>query len=407
MLLYGHRKEICKRKELEMKKIGVLLIVLTILATSLLSLTSCSGGSDIPDDMQLVSGGENLGFYFYAPEEWTVSNVMGIYSAYASRVDRSSVSFAEVNIRDLIPDGRSADDYFFNSYFADSLKEYKNAPTVSKPEGETVFFGKEGEAADAAKKYTFTFEYNQNNKLTTYGCMQILIKKADRYFVFQYTASLEKRSGTDTSYYDYYLGTDEDSKLAMVMNEFRFVNKVESEEEKIEYEKDSDGYILISDSELSNFDLFVPESYKVDYSSAIVSATHADGTNINMTVTEGTNENVNTYMRNKLIRLSQIVENVEYGYQYDENGEQMFEDEEKKIPVIKYESIDFAGALRSYAYEYTYTYNGEEYYVYQVIAIDGWIMRYKGYVFTYVTSVQNYEAHKDELQKILAKVDFE
>ncbi len=392
-----------------MKKIGVLILVLTILATSVLGLTSCSGGSDIPDDMQLVAGGENLGYYFYAPEEWTVSNVAGIASAYASRVDRSSVSFAEVYPRDFLPDGKSANDYFFNSYFKDSLSEFTVTPTVSDPEGEIVFFGKEGEAADAAKKYTFTLEYNQNNQLTKYGFMQILIRKADRYYIFSYSASLEERSGTDVTYYDYYLGTDdeEDSKLKTVMNEFRFVNKVESDE-KVEYEKDSDGYLLISDSDIANFNLYVPESFKVDYSSGIVSATHADGTNINMTVTEGTNENVNTYMKNKLTRLSQIVGEVEYDYQPDEeNGGILYEDEEKTIPVIKYESIDFGGALRSYAYEYTYSYNGESYYVYQVIAIDGWVMNYKGYVFTYVTNIENKEAHTEELQKILSKVDFE
>ena len=85
----------------------------------------------------------------------------------------------------------------------------------------------------------------------------------------------------------------------------------------------------------------------------------------------------------------------------------LYEDEDKTIPVIKYESIDFGGALRSYAYEYTYSYNGESYYVYQVIAIDGWVMNYKGYVFTFVTNIENKEAHTEELQKILSKVDFE
>ena len=92
----------------------------------------------------------------------------------------------------------------------------------------------------------------------------------------------------------------------------------------------------------------------------------------------------------------------------DEDGNVITENDCSERQVIKYERLeDFGGAINAYAYEYTYSYNGESYYVYQVIAIDGWVMNYKGYVFTYVTNIENKEAHAEELQKILSKVDFE
>ena len=78
-----------------MKKSITLISLITILFALVFSLAGCSG-SDTRDGMQLVAGGESLGYYFYAPEEWTPSSVGEIKAAYISRVDPTSVSFAEV-----------------------------------------------------------------------------------------------------------------------------------------------------------------------------------------------------------------------------------------------------------------------------------------------------------------------
>ena len=75
-----------------MKKIGAILILIATLCASMFCLTSCSDGESLPEGMQLIAGGESLGYYFYGPEEWTVSNIGEIKSAYASRVDTSSAS---------------------------------------------------------------------------------------------------------------------------------------------------------------------------------------------------------------------------------------------------------------------------------------------------------------------------
>ena len=387
-----------------MKKIGALLSAFAILTLSILSLFSCGNGSEVPENMRLVAGGESLGYYFYAPEEWTVSNVGEIKSAYASRVDTSSVSFAEVGPFENV--GVPADDYFFNSYFKQSLLEYPKAPTVSNPEGEEILFGKEGEAADRAKKYTFTLEYFDYtaNRTFKYAYMQILIKKADSYYIFQYCASLENRNGTSTTYYDYYLGDAEnEGKITKVIKEFRFVNKV-GEDVRSEVVTDSDGFTLVSDSALCGFDLYVPSGFKADFSSAIVSASHTDGSNITMTKTPGYNENVNQYMLRRFGELESTVTNIEYELKYDENGEPVYDPQGKQ--VVNYETIKFGDAEAANVYKYSYVYNGTKFQIYQVIVIDGWVLSYQGYVFTYTATEANYSLHLEDVLKTIEKVNF-
>lgn len=392
-----------------MKKIGALILLIATVILSSCSLTSCSSGVEIPEDMQIVFGGEEHGYYFFAPEEWTISNVGQIKSAYASRVDATSVSLVEVYPKDFLPDGKDADTYFFGGFFADSMKAFDGEPKVSNPDGEAVTFGKEGEAADKAKRYTYTYEYFDYtaNETIKFGYMQYLLKHDGAYYIFTYAASMEKRSGTDVTFYDYYLDKDgEEGKLTKIINSFRFISK-SGEIAEPEYEKDKDGYILASDPDLAGFSLYVPESFKVDYSNAIVSATHSDGTNVNMTLSAGTNENVNSYMHRRLSELRSFATDIDCEYMTDAEGNVLV-DENSDKKILKYTKLeDFGGAINAYAYEYTYKINGEKYYVYQVVAIDGWLLNYSGYVFTYTAKDVNNNLHADELNKIIEKVSFE
>lgn len=391
-----------------MKKIIALISLITILSLAIFSLAGCSS-SDTPEGMQLVAGGESLGFYFYAPEEWTPSSVGEIKAAYVSRVDSTSVSFAEVKTFPGMPDGVDKSEYFFNKYFKDSLAEFpdKYPPKVAKEDGEEMIFGKEGETADKAKKYTYTFEYfdTDANETFKFGVMQILIREADRYYIFTYTASMEEKlSGTTT--YDYYLGDEEDEgKVQQIISEFRFVPITEKEETKTP-EVDKDGFTLVSDEDLSGFSLYVPPEFTQDYASAIVSATHTDGSNITFTEAQGTNENVNAYMRRRLAQLAEIVDkdSLKYDFMTDEDGNYLADPAGEK--VIAYKAIKFGNADAANAYEYTFSYNGSEYHVYQVIAVEGWTLSYRGYVFTYTAKEANYSLHFDDVMKTIEKVDF-
>lgn len=383
-----------------MKKILTLFLTIALIFAALGVLTSCSESSDTPEGMKLVSGSDELGYYFYAPEGWAVSNVGEIKSAFVSRIDTSSVSFTEVDpFLKSDGNGKTRDEYFFNDYFNNSLSEFPSQPTVSNS-GEEIVFGKSGETAAKAKKYTFSYEYYDANAEETFSFafMQILIKANGKYYVFQYSASLENRNGTQTTYYDYHLGTGKKKgDVTKIIENFRFVTPKDSTKtEKPVYDKD--GFLLVSDSSVSGFSLYVPEGFKKTHSAGMASASHTDGSEINMTEAMGTNENVNTYILRRFDELEALTgSEVEYEFTTDENSNK----------IVNYEPVKLGNADAANAYKYSYTYNGETYRVYQVIAINRSGLSYHGYVFTYTAKDVNFNTHFEGVVKAVGKVKFE
>ena len=77
-----------------MKRIISILSVIAALLASLSILSSCGkSNNDIPEGMQLVRGGEDVGYYFYGPEGWTIANQGDISTTYVSSVNYTSLSF--------------------------------------------------------------------------------------------------------------------------------------------------------------------------------------------------------------------------------------------------------------------------------------------------------------------------
>ena len=381
-----------------MKKILTLFLALALILASAGALVSCGADANTPDGMQIVAGGDELGYYFYAPEGWSVSNVGGIKSAFVSRIDTTSVTFTEVDpFASTDGGGKDKDAYFFEDYFADSLSEFATTPTVSN-NGEEILFGKSGERADRAKRYTFSYDYYDPNadKTYSYAFMQILIKAGGKYYIFQYSGSLENRNGTQTTYYDYHLGSSEDKGDVMkIMEEFRFVTK--SGEPSVEAPVyDEDGFLLVSDIDISGFSLSAPTGFSKNHSLGMASASHTDGSNLNMTEAMGTNENVNAYVLRRLEELAVIATDITYEYTTDEDGRK----------IVNYEQVNLGNADAANAYRYSYTYNGERILVYQVIAINRSGLSYKGYVFTYTAKEANFEGHLDGITKAMEKVVF-
>ena len=111
-------------------------------------------------------------------------------------------------------------------------------------------------------------------------------------------------------------------------------------------------------------------------------------------------------MRRRFAQLEEIVEkdSLKYGYMTDEDGNYLADPDGEK--VIAYKTVEFGNADAANAYEYTFTYNGSEYHVYQVIAVEGWTLSYRGYVFTYTAKEANYSLHIDDVMKTIEKVDF-
>ena len=352
---------------------------------SIFSLAACGDENNTPEGMQLVSGGEDEGYYFFAPEEWTVGEEMnGINYVYASRVDTTSVSFMEINPAGFTkPDPAKSDEAFFlEDYFNLTKSEFPDSTKFGEENGKSCLLGSGDTKASKAVKYTYSYivksGYSEAEQRVAF--MQIFASHEGRFYILTYAATLaEKTDGVTT--YDHYL-----EKLQSIIDNFRFVKKTDGEQAKKEYEKDGDGDILASDEELAGFTLYVPSDFEVDYSSAIVSATHADGSNITMTKATATGTQIREYWEFRKKELAIYVTDI------TELGEGLH-------------GIEFSSAKNAAACEYTYVYNEKTFRVYQIFCITSGLFP-NGYTLTYTALEENYSLHFDDIERILEKVEF-
>lgn len=364
-----------------MKKL--FLILITIFTTLLLF--SCGDDSDIPEGMQVVDGSSEDGYVFYAPEEWTLGTKLdGLAYVYVSRTNNTSVSFIEIDKSAFVkPEPAMSDeDFFLNHYFNSMKSEFPESTQWSEKCGETTLLGQGDTKADKAVKYTYSYLYEDSyyNTDRRIGFIQILASNNGRFYILTYSSPMAA-SADDAGYYDTYL-----EKFYQIVDNFKFYDTERKAPEKTEYPKDSDGDILASDNKLAGFDLYVPADFEVDYSSAIISATHADGSNITMTKATATGTTINNYW---LLRKDQLEIYVDSITDIEKN------------PT----AIEFANATDAAVCEYTYVYGGKTYHVYQIFCVSGGLMK-DGYIFTYTASEDNYNLHLDDINRILAKVKF-
>ena len=355
--------------EKQMKRIiATVLALITLLGV--LALTSC-GKNDVPDGMQVVKGGEDVGYYFYGPEEWVVANYGEIGCTYVSKIDMSSMTFVETEK----PAGTVAE------YFESEKVKFPYEITVSV-NGDECNFGN----AYSAKKYVYTYTYKE----FSYTCMQIFVTHGERFFIFTYTANNSKRNGGDLSYYEYYL-----EKVQATIEAFRIVDKSATTAAP-EYEKDTEGYKLISDKDLAGFKLYVPDSFHVDHSSALVSATHADGSTVSMSRSTYTEVSSEAYWEARKKNIEAYADKVPEG----EGGALVSSVKQIGDEPTQLKLADTKWAL---AYEYTYVYDGVTYHVYQVHIVQSMT---DGYVFTYMAKEENYQTHLAEIEKVLNKITY-
>ena len=342
-----------------MKKIGFLSLILLI---SLISLVACGGNDGVPDGMQLVRGGEEYGYYFYAPEEWTVANNGEISAAYASKIDVTSVTLA--------PAAAPLGD--IESYFENALSEFTyeitNTPTVSECD-----FGN----ATSAYKVIYEFKYSDHD----FRAMQIFASFGDRFYIFTFTAQLVERS-EGVTYYDFYL-----EKLQKVIDNVKFVEK-EGEPQTPSYAKDNDGYLLVSDGKICGYDFYIHPDWSVRYAQSNIGIQKPDGSSVNITEATSVGVSYKEYFKTRKEELSAIVENLEVIGSEDGTA------------------TSLGNSTWAFAFEYTYQYGGVLYHVYQVIAVAGeWPMQ-DGYVFTYTAPEAHYEANFEDVRKMAEKVNF-
>lgn len=334
---------------------------LLLSALLLFSLVACGQKSEveIPDGMQIAAGGAELGYYFFVPEEWTVSNLGGVSAAYVSPLTPASVSLSETELAD----GESASDYFEKSFasFPDSFGLTKIE------EGTACTLGN----AEDAVSYVYTYTYQEKN----FRALQILAKFEGRAYLYTYTAPDTKADGAERTPYETYV-----EKARNVISSVKFIEKTEKEPEKVTYPTDADGYLLISDRTVTGFDFYLAPSFTPTLATGIVGAVAKDGASVTMSEATRTGVSVADYFKERVDELSAFV---------------------TELTVLKEnEEITFANAKRACAYEYTYVLDGETYHVYQALSVTAT----KGFVFTYTATESTYADHLAEVEKMTEKL---
>ena len=363
-------------------------IICAVLAVlMLLTFVGCEDKSDIPDGMQLISGSDALGYYFYAPEEWTAANLDGIAAAYISAINTTSITFTEIDSDSFVIEDTtiSAEDYFLYHYFEDTKAEFPADTKYSEKNGEERLFGASGYRADKAVMYSYTYTYQD----VLYGFMQYFAVHNGECYILTYSAIYEVISGYEQSRYAEHL-----EKLTAVVENFRFVDKAGTDEGTESYPADE--YRLVSNSKLCGFEFYAPGSFMLDYSSGIVSVTAADGSNVNLTEAMSTGISTEKYLEDRKEELSAIATD----FTIIKDGEAA------KLGNVPEAPGQNTMTNFAFAYEYTYVFGGEKFHVYQVLAAEGWLLDADGYVFTYTAKEENYEKHLPEVMTMIEKVVF-
>lgn len=350
------------------KTLSFILVIATLLA-SIAALSSCAKDSDAPEGMQLVRGGEDIGYYMYAPEEWIVANQseLGIAAAYVSKLNNTSVTLVEASFTET---------GLASTYIADELAKFPESFDVKiTAEPKDAKLGN----STAAKKISYTYKYGEY----TYQTLQIFALYGSRAYIFTYTASTELYDG-EITYYEEFL-----EKVNSVITNIKFVDIQGGDENNTELQW-SEGYALVSDSKLCGFDLYMPESYTLDFATSIVSISKADGTNINVSEATDTNTDSIGYWTSRFEHLKRIATDVKLINTEATNIK------DAQVPV------ELGDKLRATSLYYSFTLSGKTWCVYQVLIVDGM----DGYVFTYTAEEAVFGPNLAEAQTILNKIEF-
>ena len=263
---------------------------------------------------------------------------------------------------------------------------------------EAVNFGKPEAAADLAYKTVYTYTYGEFDV----SVMQIAIKRGGDRFLFTYTSY--GKVSDESSYYRTYL-----EKAQAVIDSFTFTDKGEGDASaEREYPKDADGYILVSDEALSGFELYVPEGYTVTDSSAFVSVKASDNAVITLVKATETGVGILDYLAARHDDMAAITTDFTDIAVKVSTSVNTDTDYFKNWSITTLPEVDESLKLgnldpkNTVSYEYSYTYRGVRYHVYQVLGVD----RFNGYVFTYTATEEEYATHLDEIKTILEKVKF-
>ncbi len=348
------------------------LLICALVIASVFALFSCGEDADVPAGMQLVRGGDDVGYYLYAPSEWTVSNLAGVSRAHISSADTTSVSMVEIETPE---DNTATPEVALVDYFRADKDNFPYEINVIT-DGEVCSIGN----VDKAYKFVFEFTYKDSK----FKEMQILLTYDTRSYIFSYQSSGEKIN-EDKTYFDYHY-----ERIEKIIENIKFVSKNPADPQA-PADPDGDGYYLVSDKKTAGFELYIPVSYTCEFSHGMVSASISEGANISLTKATGTGVSVADYYAARKEDIesfadSESFKDISINQTKDENGD----------------ALKLGNLTTAASYEYSYSYNGNVYHVYQVLAVDS----FNGYVFTYTAKDGEFSAHLDEIREIIKRIRF-
>ena len=372
-----------------MKKAALFMLILVL---GVFSMFSCKEKDEAPEGLQTADVRESMGYIFYAPEHWAVINSESVSAAKVSAINNTSITFTEADVPE-----RTVPEYFDASManLPAGLTEYKLVLRDEK----CNFGNADGECL----KYVYTYKYEGFD----FACMQILVNHSDRFFIFTYTSYGDVNN--ETSDYRTYL-----DKVQLAIDSFLFTEVAETNE-TVEYPKDADGYKMVSNEELSGFELYLPADCEVVYSEAYVKAKFSERANLSLSKATKTGIDIVDYLevrKEEMCRFATDFTDISVSFtaEIPENSEIIknwkFDVQPTHDTSLKFGNLDTATLA---VYEYTYVFGGSTYHVYQVLGIDPGtfgLIGGAGYVFTYTAVEDEYNEHIDEVKSILEKVKF-
>ena len=386
-----------------------ILSIFALMLTLITVLCSCGDDDGLPEGMVLGCDPDKTGYYFYIPEGWTSSNAGEISRAHVSSLDASSVSIAKMNSETVASLSLTGEWDTDKTVLADyTVLDVSTLPCDEPPVFVTVD-GKSYEdcifASKPAIKLTYTFNITDasTEKVVSFRTMQILVRHGADVYILTYQ-STDAIMREDTSYYNYYYTFVED-----VVKNFAFAEN-SPELTKNPEDTDGDGYYLASDRELAGFDLYLPNSFKLDYSSGLIGATVGESAYLTVTKATSTNVSILNYMIDRKAQLSNIFDDfTDMAITITQASSAGMEQLKERFPDIAEggikvdASIAFGSVESALCYEYTFSKGDAVYRVYQIYAIYG----RSGYVFTYTAEASVYGEYIDAIEDVLERIVFE